>query len=172
MKHRFLTFVFAAIIVLAQQLSAQSTQRRPKAMKPAASRFQPFRYRMAYSEQGPHLAGFSKVHVSGDSSGTSGQSPRREPKTLNKNVNITLERGIVAQDSSFAQWVNRTRAPSQAKDLVIDTFDETGQKSSSMHLGGCVVTEYQSLPDLDGSANSATIRVMTLHCASMKRSTP
>jgi hypothetical protein len=125
MKRSFLAFVFAAMIVLAHQLSAQSNQRPRKVMKPTASCFQPFRYRMAYSEQGPYVAGFSKVHVS-DSSGTSGQSPRRGQPTPNKNANITLERGIVTQDSSFAQWVNRNQAPSQIKDLVIDTFDETG----------------------------------------------
>jgi phage tail-like protein len=170
MQRSFFAFVFAAMIFFAQQQSAQSSQRPQKVMKPAASRFQPFRYRMAYSEQGQYLAGFSKVHVSGDTSGTSGQSPRRESPTVNKNVNITLERGVVTQDPSFAQWLNRSRQPSQAKDLVIDTFNETGQKSSSMYLGRCVVAEYQSRPDLDGAANSAKIQVMTLHCASLKRS--
>lgn len=172
MKRSLFAFVVAAMILLAQRPSAQSSKRPPKAMKPAASRFQPFRYRMAYSGQGQYLAGFSKVHVSRDSSGTSGQSPRREPNTVNKNANITFERGIVTPDSSFLQWVNRSQTPSQAKDLVIDTFNETGQKSSSMYLGRCVVAVYHSVPDLDGAANTAKIQVMTLHCASMKRSTP
>jgi phage tail-like protein len=172
MKRGFFALVFAAMIFLAQQPSAQSSQRPPKAMKPAASRFQPFRYRIAYSGQGQYLAGFSKLHVSGDSSGTSGQSPRREPNTVNKNSNITFERGIVTQDPSFGQWLNPGKAPSQAKDLIIDTFNEAGQKSSSMYLSRCVVAEYHSLPDLDGAANVAKIQIMTLHCASMKRSTP
>lgn len=171
MKSSYFASVLAALITLTLYLSAQSSQRPQKVMRPAASRFQPFRYRMAYSGQGQYLAGFSKVHVSSDNSGTSGQNPRREPHTVNKNVSITLERGIVTQDSSFAQWVNQRKATSQVKDLVIDTFNETGQKSSSMHLGRCMVAEYHSLPDLDGAGNSAKIQVMTLHCIGMKRST-
>jgi phage tail-like protein len=171
MKRSVLALVFAAMTALAQQQSPQSSQRAQKTPKPAASRFQAFRYRMAYSVQGAYLAGFSEVHASGDSSGTSNQSPRRVQPSMNKNVYITLKRGKVSQDSSFAQWVNRSKPPQQVKDLVIDTFNETGQKSSSMHLDRCVVTEYQSVPDLDGPANSATIQVMTLHCATMKRST-
>ncbi len=170
MKRSFVAIVFAAMLALTQQPSAQSSPHSQKVAKARLSPYQQFRFRMADSEHGPYLAGFSKVHTRGDSSGSSGENPRRMPASLHKNVNITFERGIVKQDSSFAQWLNGSRKPSQARDLVIHSFDEAGQKSSSMYLSGCVIAEYQSVPDLDGAAGSAKIPVMTLHCASMRRS--
>jgi phage tail-like protein len=170
----FAAFLFAGMIGVsvgwAQRPSPpSSSQRAQTAPKPAADRFQRFRYRMAYSGQGAYLGGFSDVVVKGESSGASGQSPRRVQPGMNKNTDITLKRGVVNQDSSFAQWVNRGKAPAQVRDLVIDSFNEAGQKSSSLHLSGCVVAEYQGMPDLDGPASSATIQFMKLHCAGMKR---
>jgi phage tail-like protein len=170
-----LALLFAAMIAVGQRKLPDSVQQAPKpvqkAPQPAADRFQPFRYRMAFSMSSAHVAGFQEAVVKSGSPGAPAQSPRRVQPGMNKNTNVTLKRGVVHMDSAFAQWVGQAKRPQRSQDVVIDSFDEAGRKDSSMHLGGCVVVEYQSVPDLDGSANSATIRVMTLHCSTMKRST-
>ena len=169
MKPSFVIFLFAAMAV-AQRQSPQSSTRVQKAAKTTENRVQQFRYRMASSEQGSYVAGFAKIHVSGESAGTA-ENPRREPKAINKNARIMLERGVITTDPSFADWINRSRK-AQTRDLVIDSFNEAGQKSSSMYLSRCVVEEYHAANDLEGAARSAKIQLMTLHCAAVRRSTP
>ncbi len=176
MKRIVLAFLFAAVVVVSnwaqvQRPSARSGERAQETRKLKADPFQQFRYRMAYPGQSQYLAGFSKVHASGGSSGGSGRNrPPGQASGGEKYEEITLERGLT-QDSSFTQWANRGQAKPLAKDLVIDVFNEAGQVSSTMKLGRCVVTEFQSVPDLDGPAHSVAIQAMTLHCAGMVRST-
>jgi phage tail-like protein len=44
------------------------------------------------------------------------------------------------------------------KDLIIDVYNEAGQKVHSYKLYRCWVSEYQALPDLDASANAVAIQ--------------
>lgn len=83
---------------------------------------------------------------------------------------IVLERGVAVNALEFEQWANKTwsfrnasggRETSLAdfrRDLVIDVYDETGQKAVSYQVFNCWVSEYQPISDLDASANAVVIQ--------------
>ena len=48
------------------------------------------------------------------------------------------------------------------KDILIDLFNEAGQRVASFKVYRCWVSEYQALPDLDANANSVAIETITL----------
>ena len=77
----------------------------------------------------------------------------------------------------FEQWANKVwdykNAQAQnadqevslkdfRKDIIIDVFNEAGQKVISYHVFRCWVSEYQSLPDLDANANAVAIQHLKL----------
>ena len=89
---------------------------------------------------------------------------------------ITLERGVT-HDLAFEQWANKVwdyqNAQAQnadqevsladfRKDVIIDFFNEAGQKVISYHVYRCWVSEYQALPDLDANANAVAIQHIKL----------
>jgi phage tail-like protein len=85
---------------------------------------------------------------------------------------ITLERGVT-HDTEFEQWANKVHnfgAGAGAemsladfrKDIIIDLFNEAGQKVLSYRVYRCWVSEYQALPELDASANGVAIESLTL----------
>jgi phage tail-like protein len=139
-----------------------------------------FKFRIKWD--GAYVAGISKVsalkrttevveHRSGGDPSTSHKSPGR-----NKYEAITLERGVT-HDPEFEKWANKvwnyqnaqaqnaTNEVSLAdfrKDLIIDFFNEAGQKVISYHVYRCWVSEYQALPDLDANANAVAIQHIKL----------
>jgi phage tail-like protein len=48
------------------------------------------------------------------------------------------------------------------KDIIIDFFNEAGQKVLSFKVFRCWVSEYQALSDLDASDNAVAIERITL----------
>src|SRR6202007_375090 len=128
------------------------------------------------------VAGLSKVsalkrttevvkHREGGDPSTSRKSPGRTEYEA-----ITLERGVT-HDLAFEQWANKVwdyqNAQAQnadqevsladfRKDVIIDFFNEAGQKVISYHLYRCWVSEYQALPDLDANANAVAIQHIKL----------
>ena len=48
------------------------------------------------------------------------------------------------------------------KDIIIDVFNEAGQKVLSYQVYRCWVSEYQALPDLDANANAVAIQHIKL----------
>lgn len=91
---------------------------------------------------------------------------------------ITLERGVT-HDTEFERWANKvwyypnsnsisgdgTKQRSLAdfrKDIIIDVFNEAGQKVISYNVYRCWVSNFQSFPDLDASANSIAIQTLEL----------
>jgi phage tail-like protein len=82
---------------------------------------------------------------------------------------IVLERGVTANALELEQWVNKTwsfrnaqggRDTSLAdfrRDLVIDVYDEAGQKALSYQVFNCWVSEYQPASDFDANANAVSI---------------
>jgi phage tail-like protein len=48
------------------------------------------------------------------------------------------------------------------KDVIIDVFNEAGQKVISYKVYRCWVSEYQALPELDASANAVAIETLKL----------
>jgi phage tail-like protein len=148
-----------------------------------ATRKDPYKnFKFKVKWDGAYVAGVSKVstlkrttevvkHREGGDPSSSRKSPGRteyEP--------ITLERGVT-HDLAFEQWANKVwdyqNAQAQnadqevsladfRKDVIIDVFNEAGQKVISYHAYRCWVSEYQALPDLDANANAVAIQHIKL----------
>ena len=152
-----------------------------------AQRFDPyknFKFRIKFGIATDYVAGVSKMsalkrtteavkHREGGDPSTSRKSPGRteyEP--------ITLERGLT-QDVAFEQWANKvwhigapppTAAAGGAevsladfrKNLVIDVFNEGGQRVLSYMVYRAWVSEFQALPEMDANANAVAIETIKL----------
>lgn len=150
-----------------------------------ASRFDPYKnFKFRVKWDGTYVAGISKVsalkrttevieHREGGDPSTVRKSPGRS-----KYEPITLERGVT-HDPAFQQWANKVwdYANAQAaadqrtqemslkdfrKDIIIDAFNEAGQKVLSYYVYRAWVSEYQALPELDANANAVAIQTIKL----------
>jgi phage tail-like protein len=134
-----------------------------------------FKFRVKWD--GKYVAGISKVgalkrttevvkHREGGDPSSSRKSPGRTEFEA-----ISLERGVT-HDLAFEQWANKvwqlnggaTEISLQdfRKDLILDVFNEAGQKVISYKIYRCWVSEYQALPDLDANANAVAIQHIKL----------
>jgi phage tail-like protein len=148
-----------------------------------ATRLDPYKnFKFRVKWDGQYVAGISKVnalkrttevvkHRDGGDPSTSHKAPGRTEYEA-----ITLERGVT-QDLAFQQWANKVwdyqNAQAQnadtevslanfRKDIIIDLFNEAGQKVISYQVYRCWVSEYQALPDLDANANAVAIQHLKL----------
>jgi len=94
---------------------------------------------------------------------------------------ITLERGVT-YDPAFEAWAASVWAvgaglgaevslASFRKDILLDFFNEAGQKVISYKIFRCWVSEYQALPDLDANANAVAIQHIKLENEGWERDT-
>ena len=142
-------------------------------------RFDPYKnFKFRVKWDGRYVAGISKVgalkrttevveHREGGDPSTGRKSPGRT-----KYEAITLERGVT-HDLEFEQWANKiwnfgagfgseVSLADFRKDVILDMFNEAGQKVLSYHIYRCWVSEFQSLPDLDANANAVAIQTIKL----------
>jgi phage tail-like protein len=142
-------------------------------------RFDPYKnFKFRVKWDGRYVAGISKVgalkrttdpvvHREGGDPSTERKSPGRT-----KYEAITLERGVT-HDTEFEKWANKvwnfgggpgleSSLADFRKDILIDVFNEAGQKVISYQIFRCWVSEYQALPDLDASANAVAIQHIKL----------
>ncbi len=143
------------------------------------TRFDPYKnFKFRVKWDGRYVAGISKVgalkrstemveHREGGDPSTSRKSPGRT-----KYEAIMLERGVT-HDTEFERWANKvwnfgggpgaeTSLADFRKDIIIDLFNEAGQKVISYKVYRCWVSEYQALPDLDANANAIAIQSIKL----------
>lgn len=148
-----------------------------------AGRFDPYKnFKFRVKWDGTYVAGISKVsmlkrntevvthRVGGDES-----SSRKSPGRTEYEA-ITLERGVT-HDPEFERWANKVWDYSNAqglnadrevslqdfrKDLIIDVFNEAGQKVLAYQVFRAWVSEYQALPELDANANAVAIQTIKL----------
>ena len=143
------------------------------------NRFDPYKnFKFRVSLDGQYVAGLSKMsalkrttevveHREGGDPSTSRKSPGR-----NKFEPITLERGVT-HDTVFEAWANKvwdfgaipgaeSSLADFRKNLVIDIYNEAGQKVISYKVYRCWVSEYQALPDFDANANAVAIQTIKL----------
>lgn len=119
------------------------------------------------------VAGVSKVsgfkrttevvkHRAGGDPSSSRKSPGRTEYDP-----ITLERGVT-HDLYFTQWVNKVWALHRGadsevsladykRDLVVEVFNEAGQKVVAYKLYNCWVSEFTPMSELDANANAVLI---------------
>jgi phage tail-like protein len=55
------------------------------------------------------------------------------------------------------------------KDIILDVFNEAGQKAISYKVLRCWPSEYQALPELDANANAVAIQHLKLECEGWER---
>lgn len=144
-----------------------------------------FKFRVMWD--GKYVAGVSKVggltrktevvtHREGGDPSSSRSSPGQtsyEP--------ITLERGVT-HDEEFEKWAGKVwtfgNAPGQEvslkdfrKDIIIELYNEAGQKVLAYKVYRCWVSEYTALPELDASANAVAIQSIKLENEGWERDT-
>jgi phage tail-like protein len=143
------------------------------------TRFDPYKtFKFRVKWDGRYVAGISKVgaltrtttpvtHREGGDPSTSRKSPGRSEYNA-----ITLERGVT-HDLEFEQWASKVwnfgAGPGAEvslkdfrKDIIIDVFNEAGQKVLSYQVFRCWVSEYTALPDLDANAGAVALQHIKL----------
>jgi phage tail-like protein len=135
-----------------------------------------FKFRVKWD--GQYVAGISKVtglkrttevvkHREGGDPSATRKSPGRSDFDA-----ITLERGVT-EDTAFEQWAGKVWQLGAAlgaevsladfrKDIIIELYNEAGQKVQAYNVYRCWVSEYLALPDLDANANVVAIQHIKL----------
>lgn len=135
-----------------------------------------FKFRVKWD--GKYVAGVSKVtglkrttevvkHREGGDPSTSRKSPGR-----NEFDAITLERGVT-EDAAFESWAGKVwhlgaglgaevSLADFRKDIIIELYNEAGQKVQAYNVYRCWVSEWAALPDLDANANAVAIQHIKL----------
>ena len=142
-------------------------------------RFDPyknFKFRVLWD--GRYVAGVSRIsalkrttEVVEHREGGDPSSPRKSPGQTTY-APIVLERGVT-HDREFEQWANKVwnygsllggevSLKDFRKDIIIDIYNEAGQKAISYKVFRCWVSEYQALPDLDANCDTVMIQSITL----------
>lgn len=156
-----------------------------------SARFDPyknFKFRVSWGDKNNrYVAGLSKMgalkrttevvtHREGGDPSSSRKSPGRSEYDA-----ITLERGVT-HDTAFEEWANKVwnfGAGAEAevsladfrKDIIIDVFNEAGQRVLSYKVYRCWVSEYTALPEFDANANAVAIQSIKLENEGWERDT-
>jgi len=150
------------------------------------TRFDPYKnFKFRLKWDGQYVAGVSKCsllkrttevvkHREGGDPSTSRKSPGRTDYDA-----ITLERGVT-HDTAFEDWADKVWSLGAGlgsevsladfrKDMILDIFNEAGQKAISYKIYRCWVSEYQAVPDFDANANAVAIQHLKLECEGWER---
>jgi phage tail-like protein len=142
-------------------------------------RFDPYKnFKFKVKWDGRYVAGVSKIgmlkrttevvkHREGGDPSTTRKSPGRTEYDA-----ITLERGVT-HDPEFENWASKVWNLGNGlgsevslrdfrKDVIIELYNEAGQKVIAYKVFRCWVSEFQSLPDLDANANAVAIQHVKL----------
>jgi phage tail-like protein len=107
------------------------------------------------------------IHREGGDASASRKSPG-----ITEFAPIELERGVT-HDLEFEKWANKVwnfGAGSGSeislrdfrKDIILDLFNEAGQKVISYKIYRCWVSEFQALPELDSNSGVVAIQRIVL----------
>ncbi|MFC3549750.1 phage tail protein [Lysobacter cavernae] len=142
-------------------------------------RFDPYKdFKFRVKWDGRYVAGVHRIsalrrttevieHREGGDPSSSRKSPGRTEYEA-----ITLERGLT-HDPEFEQWANRVwnlgAGPGAEvslkdfrKDIVIELYNEAGQRVMAYKVFRCWVSAYQALPELDAHAGAVAVESITL----------
>jgi phage tail-like protein len=162
--------------------------------KANSTRYDPYKnYRFRVKWDGRHVAGISKVSALTRTNQVVGYREGGDPSVVRRSTGqtepgaITLEQGVT-HDAEFERWANKiwdytnsTASPGSAsqivslddvrKDIVIELYNETGQKVLAYKVYRCWVSEYHATPEPDGSGNAVAIQSMKLENEGWERDT-
>jgi len=154
-----------------------------------SNRYDPYKtFKFRVKWDGKYVAGLSKVsgltrttevvtHREGGDPSRSHSSPGQT-----KYGTITLERGVT-YDLEFETWCNKVWAFTNGsaeqqvslkdfrKDIIIELYNESGQKVLAYNVYRCWVSEYTAMPELDASANAVAIQSIKLENEGWERDT-
>lgn len=162
-----------------------------------AQRFDPYKnFKFRVRWDGIYVAGVSKVsalkrttevvkHREGGDPSTSRKSPGRSEFGP-----ITLERGVT-HDVAFEQWANKVwdyhnstiddqqGATSNQdvslkdfrKDIILEVYNEAGQKVIAYKIYRCWPSEFTALPEMDANGNAVAIQMLKLENEGWERDT-
>ena len=151
-------------------------------------RFDPYKnFKFRVKWDGKYVAGVSKVgalkrttevvkHREGGDPSSSRKSPGRTEYDP-----ITLERGVT-HDKDFEQWANRvwnfgaglgseTSLADFRKDIILELYNEAGQRVIGYKIFRCWVSEFQAEADLDANANAVLIQNIKVENEGWERDT-
>lgn len=153
-----------------------------------AQRFDPYKnFKFQVKWDGKYVAGVSRVGALSRSTEVVEHRVGGEPNITRKSPGqtsyepITLERGVT-HDPEFEAWANKVwnygsgfgQEVSLAdfrKDIIIEVYNESGQKVLAYNVFRCWVSEYQAMPELDSNANEIAIQSITLQNEGWERDT-
>ncbi|TDW22073.1 phage tail protein [Kribbella sp. NBC_00709] len=142
-------------------------------------RFDPYKnFKFRVKWDGRYVAGISKVGALKRTTEVVKHREGGDPSTTRKSAGrsefeaISLERGVT-HDVEFENWAAKVwnfgaglGAESSLrdfrKDVIIEVYNEAGQKVLAYKVFRCWVSEYQALPDLDANANAVAIQTIKL----------
>ena len=153
-----------------------------------AQRFDPYKnFKFKVKWDGKYVAGISKVsalkrttevvkHREGGDPSSSRKSPGRTEYDA-----ITLERGVT-HDKDFEQWANKvwnfgaglggeTSLADFRKDIILELYNEAGQRVIGYRIFRCWVSEFQAEADLDANANAVLIQNIKIENEGWERDT-
>ena len=151
-----------------------------------STRYDPYKnFKFRIKWDGQYVAGVSKCsmlkratevvkHREGGDPSTSRKSPGRTEYDA-----VTLERGVT-HDTAFEYWADKVWSLGAGlgsevslkdfrKDIILDIFNEAGQKAISYKIYRCWVSEYQAVPEFDANANAVAIQHIKLECEGWER---
>ncbi len=149
------------------------------------TRFDPYKSHMFRVKwDGVYVAGLSKMSPLKRSTAPVTHRVGGDPSHVRKSPGlttydaVTLERGVT-HDPAFEAWANKVSTLEQPgislkdfrKDLIVDVFNEAGQKVISYKLFRCWVSEYQALPGLDAATGAVAIQSIKLELEGWERDT-
>jgi phage tail-like protein len=151
-------------------------------------RFDPYKnFKFRIKWDGRYVAGVSKIGAlkrttevvkhreGGDPSSTRKSPGRTEYEAL------SLERGVT-HDLEFEKWAGKVwdfgsglgkevSLKDFRKDIIIELYNESGQKVIAYKVFRCWVSEYQAQADLDANANAVLIQSIKLENEGWERDT-
>jgi phage tail-like protein len=153
-----------------------------------AGRFDPYKnFKFRVKWDGRYVAGISKVgalkrttevvkHREGGDPSSSRKSPGRTEFDA-----ITLERGVT-HDKDFEQWANKiwnfgaglgseTSLADFRKDIILELYNEAGQRVAGYKIYRCWVSEFQAQAELDANANAVLIQNIKIENEGWERDT-
>jgi len=144
-----------------------------------ANRFDPYKnFKFRVKWDGRYVAGISKMGALKRTTEVVDHRDGADPSIVRKSPGqtkyepITLERGVT-HDPEFESWANKVWNISSSlgtevsladfrKDIILEVYNEAGQKVIAYNVYRCWVSEYQALPEFDASANAVAIETLTL----------
>lgn len=153
-----------------------------------AQRFDPYKnFKFRVKWDGRFVAGVSKVSALKRTTEVVEHRVGGDPSTVRKSPGqskyeaITLERGVT-HDPDFESWANKVWSFGAGlgqevslrdfrKDVILEVYNEAGQLVLAYKIYRCWVSEFQSVPELDASANAVAIETLKLEHEGWERDT-